>query len=295
MRDALFDPVFLQKLERLRLLARRHPINSYSGERPTRRKGHGSDFFDFRPYVPGDDLRYVDWNMFARFDRLIVKLFLAEVTQCLHILVDTSASMGMGSPTKLEYALRAAAAFAYVGLINYEQVGLGLFNATLCKTISPRRGRQHIIPFLEFLSGVRVGGSTNFEAVLTSYAPQISEPGVIVIISDMFGADDKDYQRGIATLLARQFEVRVLQLLAQEEVKPNLSGDLKLVDIETGQALETTVDSRAISRYVEHFERFCEDVRAFCSRHGVLHCKVTTDVSIDELFLLHLRQGRFLQ
>jgi uncharacterized protein (DUF58 family) len=295
MRDALFDPVFLQQLEQLKLHARRHPVGTYRGERQARRKGQGSNFFDFRPYVPGDDLRYVDWNMFARFDRLIVKLFQVEVAQCFHILIDTSESMGIGSPAKLEYAARAAAAFAYIALMNYEQVGLGLFDSTLCRMISPRRGREQMIPFLELLSGVRVGGSTNFESALTSYALQSRMPGVIVIISDMFGENDSDYQRGIAALVARRFEVRVLQLFAQEEVKPNLSGDLKLIDVETGQVLETTVDSRAISRYVENFDRFCENIRAFCSRHGVLHCKVTTDVPIDELFLLRLREGRFLQ
>jgi uncharacterized protein (DUF58 family) len=295
MRDALFNSAFLHKLEQLKLYARRYPVGPYRGERQVRRKGHGSDFFDFRPYVPGDDLRYVDWNMFARLDRLIVKLFQAEEALCLHILVDTSKSMGTGSPAKLEYALRAAAAFTYIGLMNYEQVGLGLFDSTLCKMISPRRGRQQMVPILELLSGVRAGGSTNLESALTSYALQSRVPGLIVIISDMFGGDNDDYQRGIAALIARRFEVRVLQLLAQEEVMPDLSGDLKLVDVETGQVLETTADRQAISRYVQNCEHFCEDLRAFCSRHGVLHYRITTDVPIDELFFLRLREGRFLQ
>jgi uncharacterized protein (DUF58 family) len=294
MRDALFNHTFLRQLEQLRLYARRYPVGRYRGERQTRRKGHGSDFFDFRPYVPGDDLRYVDWNMFARLDRLILKLFQAEETLCLHILVDTSKSMGTGSPAKLDYALRTAGAFAYIGLMNYEQVGLGLFDSTLYKTILPKRGRKQMIPFLELLSGLQTGGSTNLESALTSYALQSRVPGLAVIISDMFGGND-DYQRGIAALRARRFEVRVLQVLAQEDVLPSLRGDLKLVDIETDRALETTTDRQAIAQYTKNFGRFCEELRAFCSRQGVLHCSVTTDVPLEELFFRRLREGRFLQ
>jgi uncharacterized protein (DUF58 family) len=295
MRDALFNPRFLRNLEQLKLYARRYPIGPYHGERQARRKGHGSDFFDFRPYVPGDDLRYVDWNMFARLDRLILKLFQAEQALCLHILVDTSKSMSIGSPTKLEYALRTAAAFTYIGLLNYEQVGLGLFDSALYRMISPRRGRKQMIHFLEILSDARAHGSTNLESALTNYALQSRERGLVVLISDMFGDRDDDYQRAIAALVARRFEVRVLQLLAPQEVVPNLSGDLKLVDVETGQMLETTADRHAIARYTQNFGRFCEDLKAFCSRHGVLHYSVTTDIPIDELLFIRLREGRFLR
>jgi len=237
----------------------------------------------------------VDWNIFARLDRLVVKLFQAEENLCLHILVDTSKSMATGSPGKLEYALRAAAAFAYIGLVNYEQVALGLFDSTLYKMILPRRSREQMIPLLALLSRIRAGGSTNLEFALTSYALQNRVPGLILVISDMFGHDNDDYQRGIAALLARRSEVRVLQLLAREELMPDLRGELKLVDVETDQLLEMTADKQAISQYLHSFDRFCNDLRAFCSRHGVLYCKVTTDVPIDELFFLHLRESRFFQ
>jgi len=294
MDDTLFDRTFLRQLERFRLLARQYPIGPYHGERQARRKGHGSDFFDFRAYVPGDDLRYVDWNMFARLDRLMLKLFQAEEVLCLHVLVDTSNSMSTGFPTKLHYALRAAAAFAYIGLINCEQVALGLFDSTLYKTTSPRRGRNQISSVLQLLSGVRPGGTTNFESALTNYAIQSQVPGLVVIISDMMGCDN-DYQRGIAALIARRFEVRILQLLAREEIHPRFNGDLKIVDIETNQALETTADRHAIAEYAKNLARFCEDLRDFCARRGVLYYSSTTDVPLYDLFFIHLRKIRFLQ
>jgi uncharacterized protein (DUF58 family) len=294
MRDTFFDQTFLHQLEQLRLCARRYPVGPYHGERQARRKGHGSDFFDYRAYVPGDDLRYVDWNIFARSDRLMLKLFQAEEALCLHILVDTSNSMSTGFPTKLHYALRTAAAFAYIGLINCEQVALGLFNSTLYKIISPRRGRKQMVPFLQVLSDARASGATNFESALTSYALQSRAPGLVVIISDMLGCDN-DYQRGIAALIERRFEVRILQLLAREEIQPSLKGDLKIVDIETNQALETTANSRAIAEYAKNLARFCEDLRVFCSRHGALCYSLTTDVPLFDLFFVHLRKIRFLQ
>jgi len=292
--DWPFDQAFLRRLEQLKLHARRSLVSPPHGERRAGRKGFGLDFFDFRPYVLGDDPRYVDWNMFARLDRLIVKLFQAEESLCLHILIDTSKSMGIGSPSKLDYALRAAAALAYVGLVNHERVALGLFDRTLYKVTAPMRGKRQFVPLLKRLSGTRAQGSTDFQSALTAYSLQSRMSGLAIIISDLFEVGT-DYQLGIAALMKQRFEVRVLHVLAQEEMHPTLQGNLKLVDIENEETREITADKRTLADYAANLERFCKGVQDFCSLHGVAYQSVTTTTPFDELLFCRLRERRFLQ
>lgn len=289
-----FDQAFLRRLEQLRLHAGRSPVAPPHGERRTYRKGSGLDFFDFRPYVPGDDPRYVDWNMFARLDRLIVKLFQAEENLCLHILVDTSKSMGIGNPSKLDYALRAAGALAYVALANHERVALGLFDRTVHKVISPIRGKGQFVPLLKSLSGARAEGATDFKSALSAYAAQVRTPGLAVIVSDLFEGGS-DYQLGIAALMKQRFEVRVLHVLAQEEMQPTLQGDLKLVDIENGETMEIAADRKTLALYADNLDCFCSGVQDFCSAHGVAYQLATTATPFDELLFRRLRERRFLQ
>jgi uncharacterized protein (DUF58 family) len=292
--DWPFDQAFLRRLEQLKLRAGRSPVGPPRGEHRTYRKGSGLDFFDFRPYVPGDDPRYVDWNMFARLDRLIVKLFQAEENLCLHILIDTSKSMGIGNPSKLDYALRAAAALAYVGLANHERVALGLFDRTPYKVTAPIRGKSQFVPLLKNLTGARAQGSTDFKSALTAYASQSRMSGLAIIISDLFEAGT-DYQLGIAALMKRRFEVRVLHVLAQEEVHPTLQGNLRLVDIENEETMEITADKQTLARYAANLERFRRGVQDFCSLHGVAYQSATTATPFDELLFRRLRERRFLQ
>src|SRR5574342_1177667 len=157
---------FLTQLERLSLLSRRSFRGRVKGERRSPRKGISVEFSDFRPYGVGDDLRYVDWNVYARLDRLYLKLFVDEEDLCLHLLVDGSASMGFGQPSKLDHALKVAAALGYIGLNNLERVALAHFAGGLARTLRPRRGRGQILPLLDFLATVQAAGGTNLNGCL---------------------------------------------------------------------------------------------------------------------------------
>src|SRR5881628_3245432 len=154
-RPAPFSSEFLAQLERLSLLSRRIFRGRVKGERRSPRKGQSVEFFDYRAYGVGDDLRYVDWNIYGRLDRLHVKLFLDEEDLCLHLIVDASASMGFGRPTKLDYAVRLAAALGFVGLVNLERVGVGVLRDRLSEGFSPSRGRNQFAGLVDFLAGVR--------------------------------------------------------------------------------------------------------------------------------------------
>jgi uncharacterized protein (DUF58 family) len=139
-RHTFFPPEFLAQLERLSLLSRRAFRGSVKGERRSPRRGHSVEFADYRAYGHGDDLRYVDWNVYGRLERLHVKLFVDEEDLCLHLLVDASASMRFGTPSKLVYAVRTAAALGFVGLVNHERVGVGILRQRASEGFPPSRG-----------------------------------------------------------------------------------------------------------------------------------------------------------
>ena len=165
-RHSFFPPEFLAQLERLSLLSRRAFRGSVKGERRSPRRGHSVEFADYRAYGPGDDLRYVAWNVYGRLDRLHVKLFVDEEDLCLHLLVDASASMRFGTPSKLEYAVRAAAALGFVGLVNHERVGVGILRERASEGWPPARGRNQVVGLLDFLGHVEPAGPTRLNEAL---------------------------------------------------------------------------------------------------------------------------------
>ena len=188
-----FTPEFLARLERLSLVSRRPFRGRLTGERKSPRKGQSVEFFDYRPYGVGDDLRYVDWNIFGRLERLHVKLFLDEEDLRVHLLVDASASMGVGG--KLAYAARLAAALGFVALVSLERVGAVLLRDRVAQAWPAARGRRHFVTLLEFLSRARADGATGLNRALESYAIGSREPGVAVVLSDLL--DPAGFERGL--------------------------------------------------------------------------------------------------
>src|SRR5690349_2477511 len=184
-RQAFFSTEFLAQLERLSLLSRRAFRGSVKGERRSPRRGHSVEFADYRAYGVGDDLRYVDWNIYGRLDRLHVKLFVDEEDLCLHLLVDASLSMDFGTPRKLLYATRVAAALGFVGLVSHERVGLGVLRARAVEGWPPARGRNQVVSLLDFLGNIEPGGPTRLNDALAEYALRAREPGLAVLVSDL--------------------------------------------------------------------------------------------------------------
>jgi len=293
MMQPLFDKQFLQKLESLSLVSWKPSAGLMKGgERRSRKKGSGIEFSDFRPYVTGDDIRYVDWNIYSRLDRLLLKLFIEEEDLCLHLLIDSSASMGFGKPSKLEYALKAAAALGYIGLVSFERVAVGLFADGLGKFLRPRRGRKQIFPLLGFLTQVVPSGQTDLSSSLKRYAFLVKTPGLAVVITDLL---DSRYQEGIMALLRVRFEVFLLHLVSEEEMEPPLSGDLRLIDAELGSVKDLTMDSALLARYRRNLSTFFRDIEAFCLKNQVGYLRASTAIPFEDLVLKHLRQGGLLR
>jgi len=290
-RQEFFSSEFLAQLERLSLLSRRVFRGRVKGERRSPRRGSSVEFFDYRAYGVGDDLRYVDWNIYARLDRLHVKLFVDEEDLCLHLLVDASASMDFGAPTKLAYAARLAAALGFVGLVNLERVGVGILRERVAEGWPPTRGRGQVPALLDFLAAVRPGGPTGLSGGLANYAMRAREPGLAVVISDLL--DPAGFEAGVRALLERRFDVHLVHVLAPEELDPDLSGDLRLLDSETGEARDLSVDGEAIRGYRERLRTFLERVEAFCRTTEIGYHRVTSDTPVEEFVLSQLR-GRLV-
>src|SRR5437773_4803946 len=290
-RPALFSSEFLAQLERLALLSRRTFRGRVRGERRSPRRGHSVEFCDYRAYGVGDDLRYVDWNIYGRLDRLHVKLFVDEEDLCLHLLVDASASMRFGTPSKLDFAIRVAAALGFVGLVNHERVGVGILRERATEGWPPARGRNQVVSMLDFLVGVGPGGPTRLTEALGDYAMRAREPGLALVMSDLL--DPAGFETGVRALLERRFDVHIVHVLAPEEMDPELAGDLRLVDAETGETRELSVDGEALRTYRERLRQFLERVETFSRTQEIGYHRVTTDTPVEEFVLAQIR-GRLL-
>ena len=286
-----FTSEFLAQLERLSLLSRRVFRGRVKGERRSLRRGHSVEFCDYRAYGVGDDLRYVDWNIYGRLDRLHVKLFVDEEDLCLHLIVDASASMNFGTPTKLDSAVRIAAALGFVGLVNLERVGIGVLRDRVAEGWPPTRGRNQVPGLLDFLGRVEPSGATSLNEGLANYAARSRQAGLAVVISDLL--DPGGYESGIRALLERRFDVHLVHVLSPEEMNPELAGDLRLVDSETGEMRELSMDGDAVRAYRDRLRQFLERAETFCRTKEIGYHRIVSDAPIEEFVLAQLR-GRVI-
>ena len=290
-RETLLDNDFLARLERLSLKARR-PVQGWgAGQRRSRRTGHSVEFADYRAYGSGDDMRYVDWNIYGRTDRMHVKLFVDDEDLCLHLLIDASASMDCGSPLKLTWAARLAGALGFVGLANQERVGVGVLRGAVGETLPPTRGRNRIPAMFELLSSLNGGGMTSLNQSLTTYAQHCKGAGLAVLVSDLL--DPIGYEDGLRALLEYGFEVHVIHVLSEEELRPSFEGDLRLVDQETGETCALRLDAETRRVYAEGLQQFIEKAERFCADNAIDYSRASSADAVESLVLGPLR-GKLL-
>jgi len=284
----LLDPQFLHRLEQLELVTRKIFLGVMKGERRSKRKGQSVEFADYRNYVKGDDLRFLDWNLMARLDRLFIRLFQEEEDLHFYVLIDSSLSMDYGSPTKLFFAKQVAAALGFIGLVNQDRVVMEAFNDRQTKTMPAIRGRKSLWRLLDFLSKIEPAGTSNMTKALKSFTIKSSGKGIAILISDFM---DKDgYEDALRYLVARQFDVYLIQILAQEEIEPTLVGDLKLIDVEDSDEAEITITGPLIERYKKNLAAFRGTLNEFCVRRGITYLFTGNQVPFERLVLTYLRQ-----
>ena len=287
--DSFIDDEFLKQLEKLKIVARKSTRNPRRGEYRSWKSGEGFEFLDFRKYHLGDDLRYVDWSVYGRLDKLFIKLFHAEKGQTAHILLDISRSMDSGTPAKDITAKKIAAALSYICLSNLDKTGLMAFNHQIVKIKPPARGKKQYLEVLKFLKSLIPSEQTNLSGSLKAYAAICKNPGIAFIISDFF--DPHGYEDGLKALAYRDFDINLIQVMNHEELHGSNTGHLLLNDCETGEKKVTFVDKNVLELYREKINGFIAGIKVYCSHYGMNYFLCDTRIPFETLLTDYLSKG----
>jgi uncharacterized protein (DUF58 family) len=286
----VFDEAFLRQLERLLLLMRSPVRGGLKGGRRSVKRGQSVEFADFRDYAPGDDLRQLDWNVLARLEKLFVKLFIEEEDVTITILLDASASMATGRPEKLQFAKRAAAALGYIGLASEDRVVISVLGGRTSRRRTSIRGSSRVLRLLADLSSIEpADGRTDLVTAARHAAAQLSGRGVIILVSDLL---DPAADRVIRELASTRSELIVLHVLSPQELDPQLEGDLRLVDRETGEAVDLTADLATVDAYRTRLGAWKEAFAEVARKRAATYVDLSTETPLNELIFAELRRRR---
>src|SRR6187431_1368170 len=276
---ALFDDEFQRKLEMLALVSRRVFAGRLRAERRSKKKGSGIEFADHRDYVAGDDFRSVDWNVYQRFGKLLVRLYEEEEDLSIYLIVDCSSSMAFGEKKKFDQARRLCAALAYVGLANLDRVTVVGVNDAVISRMPTTRGKGRIFKVFEFLSELEPGGVTDLGTSLQTFVAQHKRRGLAILLSDLY--DPAGFEAGINVLRYNKFEPYVLHVVDPKESKPDLHGDVVIYDCETGEEREVTVTEALLKRMHEAVVDYGKQIEHFCTSRQVPYFTADVDTPFE--------------
>ncbi|HUU53544.1 MAG TPA: DUF58 domain-containing protein [Armatimonadota bacterium] len=287
----LLSPQFLRKLEQATVASKHIMVGRTKGERRSARRGSSVEFADFRAYNPGDDLRYLDWNAYARLQRLFLKLFIEEEDLHVYIVVDGSRSMDFGRPTKFTWAVQAAAALSYIALCGGDRVQAFAHSEGEADRSRLCRGRGSAPELFAWLSERRSGGEMSLLKAVRSLQSTAPAPGLTFVISDLL---TPEWEAALGQLAAAKGEACLLQVFSKEEFEPSARGDLRLIDSETGGDREVTMGATVLRRYGEERDGFLSAVRAVCSRYGFSYLFSRSEEAVEDVILKSLRRLRVI-
>jgi len=294
--DELLDSGLMSKLDQVDVMSRKIFAGKLQGERRSKKRGVSVEFADYRHYAHGDDLRFVDWNIYARLDRLFLKLFLEEEDLSLVLAIDCSTSMNWGNPSKFVFAQQLAMALGYIGLVNHNRVTLYGFSSDGIRPLSSLRGRRRTREMGNWLLEQEPHGTSAFSDAMRTIALARQGKGVMVVLSDFLLKEG--YEKGLRYLSGGGYDTFCLQILSPEEIDPGkhgLSGDLRLTDLEDDDAAEVTVSAPLLKRYKENLNAYCGKLRDFCARRGMMHVTVDTSTDLTVLLMDYLRKRGLLK
>ncbi len=284
---------FLAQLEQLRIQCKQPFRGKYRGDRRSLNRGTGVEFADYRQYEHGDDLRYLDWNIYARLDKLFIKMFQTDQELAVSILIDKSQSMKFGEPTKIDYGKRIAAALAYVALANSDRVTLYTFAERLSSVLPTLYGKSQYYRIHKGLNTIESSGTTNITESLKQFALSQQKSGVVIILSDFL--DTAGYTKGINSLIGRGFALTIIHIQCSEEIEPPPQGEWQLEDVETGETKEITINEETITHYQNQQQDYCESIHNYCKQRGIGYVRINTDVDFESLILNNLQRIGFIK
>ena len=313
--SSLLTPELLRRLEQFQLLAARRAKSSAKGERRSRARGQSVEFADHRSSVPGDDFRYLDWNLFGRLDKLFLKLYEEERELPVRIFLDASESMTFGEPRKFDFARQVAAAIGYVALCGFDRVSVipfpsaefGMRSAESQSAASSAntphsseelaargalrsvRGKKSSMQFFQNLNALTAAGGVDFNEALRRGALEARRTGLAIVLSDFL--DPAGYESGLTALVGRGFQVNVVQILAPEELAPTAFGDLRLVDSESGGLQEVTFGRYRMKAYQQTVQNFIQRLREFTTKRGINFFMAPSNMDLQDLLLKQLRKS----
>lgn len=290
--DDLLDGRLATRIVQLDLASKKIFAGKMKGERRSKKRGESVEFADHRPYVMGDDLRHIDWNIYGRLDRLFLKLFLEEEDLSLHLVIDASGSSDCGDPNKFIFMQKAAMALGYLGLYNYNRVAATAIGGPgsaggVVSSIRDLRGKRRAMELSTWLCGLSPEGSTSFGDAAKRISLTRRGKGVMIVFSDFFMKEG--YETGLRMLVGRGYDVFAIQVLSPQEVDPTLAGDLRLKDVEDGDMAEVTISAPLIKRYKQNLAAYCDQFRLFCARREITAITIQSDMSVESLILDYLQ------
>jgi uncharacterized protein (DUF58 family) len=290
--ELLLDPTFMARLDQLDVMSRKLLAGKMKGERRSKRRGQSVEFADYRNYTIGDDLRFIDWNIYARLDKLFLKLFLEEEDLSLYIMLDVSKSCDFGEPQKARYLKQVAAALGYIGLVNYNRVSVVAMADGIVAETGAIRGRRRVAQMLDFINKLQPTGASHMAEACKRFALAHRHKGVCVVLSDFF--DKGGYENGLRYVAGGKYDLFAVQILSPQEIDPDIQGDLKLRDMEDDDMAEVSITQPLIKQYKANLNAYCLGLKDYVTRRGGTYLFTSTAVPFDTLVLNYLRERGLL-
>lgn len=294
--DQLFDPAFLRRLEALSLAARQLVRGRMKAERRSVQHGASVEFAEYRAFVEGDDYRYIDWNAFARWRQLVMKLFVEEEDLHVHFLLDASRSMDWGSPNKFDYARQITAGLAYLALSNLDRVGLNCIGQADFPRWPVSRGKDRFLVLLRFLARASIAEvPLDLESAVAKWLASKPKRGLVLCIGDFWGTNEKDAFKALDRLRYARHEISLIQITDPTEATAGELGEYELLDADYGGRLKVILDPKTIRNYRERFLEYQSRLHQFCRGANISLLQTDTSFPVEELLLKSLRQGGFVR
>jgi len=287
-----FDDQFLKKLEYLHVVSKRAFAGHNRADRLTPTRGRGLEFADHRPYTPGDDFRHIDWKAYKRLNRLLLRLFDEERDLPIYLMLDVSRSMA--EPAKFDMARRIAAALCYIGLVHLDKLTILPFHDGLGHETGAGRGKGRIFRVFELLERMEAAGQTDLRESFKEFASRSRQLGLAVIISDFLDPGVDGFESGLKILRTLGHDVFVVHIASRVDRDPGAFGEVRFVDVETGELREVDVTPRLAAAYVKAWEAHADALDHFCGRYDIGYVRAETDQPFEDIILKAFRQGRFL-
>ena len=296
----MLTPQFLKHLEPFQIRSSRSFRGKFRGERRSLNRGVGMEFADYRVYEPGDDLRHVDWNIYARLGKLFIKLFHADEGLPLALIIDTSRSMAFGAPTKLIRAKQIAAALSYIALGHADSVVVYTCATRLSAALPPVSSTSHFSRLTKVLTPLAADGQTRLTACLRQLPTYQRHPCAVVILSDFL--DPSGYEQGLKLLAGRGFSVTAIHLMSEAEIDPqtdtsndSTTSDWLVTDAETGETRAVTINPEMLSQYQKQQHAFRETLQSFCTDRGIGYAQLKSEDPVEPFILQELHKIGLIQ